>query len=281
MQMNKITEARFLLQAVTTATKNRKMDDSFVKSYERATQMLQEMESTTSSVDSLKEKGDKFKETQRFSSGKSMSQYSTPNSENLNGKNSDTVKSRTENWSLTSDADESRHSHARRRLYESPDPSKVPFAKPKRPSWGFNNGYQRESWRDNNNSDPIHSFGSSPNEIIKPNSTQNDFLPNVNSTWRTTRTVEDTAIVKYGPTIKVNQGDKTIVFGSGSIIHTSNTEAAMKFTNNDNKSATNLHDMVVNGANEFAASVNTDQNQGMKSLHQILIFVSDFSEVTC
>jgi hypothetical protein len=50
--MNKITEARFLLQAVTTATKNRKMDDSFVKSYERATQMLQEMESTAPSMDS-------------------------------------------------------------------------------------------------------------------------------------------------------------------------------------------------------------------------------------
>ncbi|XP_015959295.3 protein POLLENLESS 3 [Arachis duranensis] len=50
MQMNKITEAKFLLQAVTTATKNRKMDDSFVKSYERATQMLSEMESLSSSA---------------------------------------------------------------------------------------------------------------------------------------------------------------------------------------------------------------------------------------
>ncbi|CAI8584614.1 unnamed protein product [Vicia faba] len=47
MQMNKIPEARFLIHAVTASTKNRKMDDSFVKSYERATQMLPEMKSTS------------------------------------------------------------------------------------------------------------------------------------------------------------------------------------------------------------------------------------------
>jgi hypothetical protein len=109
MQMNKITEARILLQAVTTATKNRKMDDSFVKSYERATQILQEMESTA--------KGDnEFNETRRFSGRNISSQYSTQNLENSAGKNTDTVKSRTENnWSLT---------YARRILYESLDPAK-------------------------------------------------------------------------------------------------------------------------------------------------------------
>jgi hypothetical protein len=107
--MNKITEARILLQAVTTATKNRKMDDSFVKSYERATQILQEMESTA--------KGDnEFNETRRFSGRNISSQYSTQNLENSAGKNTDTVKSRTENnWSLT---------YARRILYESLDPAK-------------------------------------------------------------------------------------------------------------------------------------------------------------
>jgi len=63
--MNKITEARFLLQAVTAATKNRKMDDSFVKSYERATQMLQKMESTA--------KGDdKFNETHHYHARRSL-----------------------------------------------------------------------------------------------------------------------------------------------------------------------------------------------------------------
>lgn len=36
-----------------------------------------------------------------------MSQYSTPNLENSSGKNSDMVKSRTEIWSLTYDAEES------------------------------------------------------------------------------------------------------------------------------------------------------------------------------
>lgn len=40
MQMNRITEAKFLLQAVSAASKNRKMDDSFAKSFERASQML-------------------------------------------------------------------------------------------------------------------------------------------------------------------------------------------------------------------------------------------------
>ncbi|XP_058749427.1 protein POLLENLESS 3-like [Vicia villosa] len=248
MQMNKITEARFLLQAVTAATKNRKMDDSFVKSFERATEMLREMEST-SLVDPVKDKGDKFIESQRFSGRNNMSssQYSTPNTENSSGKNSDNmVKTRTENnWSLTSDSEEPRHSHARRRLYESPDP----YAKPKRSSWGFNN-----------HSDSKPSPVTYPNEkvpcIIKPNSTQNQFFPDTNASWRT-RTFEDnTAVVKYGPTTTVKQGNTITVYGSGTI-HPKNTETAVKFTKNDdnNKSDTN-----VNGAKEFAASVDrTDQ----------------------
>ncbi|KAL5097696.1 hypothetical protein RYX36_002023 [Vicia faba] len=249
MQMNKITEARFLLQAVTAATKNRKMDDSFVKSFERATEMLREMESA-SLVDPVKDKGDKFIETQRFSGRNNMSssQYSTPNSENLSGKNSDNmVKSRTENnWSLTSDAEESRHSHARRRLYESPDP-KVPYAKPKRSSWGFK-------------SDSKPSPLTYPNEKV-PNSTQNQFFPDTNASWRTRTFEDDTAMVKYGPTTTVKQGNTITVYGSGTI-HPKNTEAAMKFTKNDenNKTDANPHGIVVNGANESAASVDrTDQ----------------------
>ena len=42
--MNNITEAKFLLQAVSSAYKSRKADDSFAKSYERAYQMLTEIE---------------------------------------------------------------------------------------------------------------------------------------------------------------------------------------------------------------------------------------------
>jgi len=258
MQMNKITEARILLQAVTAATKNRKMDDSFVKSYGRATQMLQEMESTAPPVDLVKDKGDnKFNETQRFSGRNMSSPYSTPNLESSNGKTTDTVKSRTEdNRSLTSDAKGSHHSHARRRLYESLDPAKSdpkvpPYTKPKRPSWGFNS-----------HSDSKPSFVSYPNEkapyIIKPNLTQNGFSPCTDTNWRT-RTLEgDAAIVKYGPTTTVKEGNTTAVFGSGSI-HPLNTEAAMKFTKNDNNKSHTKLDVT----NEFTASVDTkDQNQG-------------------
>jgi len=258
MQMNKVTEARFLLQAVTAATKNRKMDDSFVKSYGRATQMLQEMESTAPPVDLVKDKGDnKFNETQRFSGRNMSSPYSTPNLESSNGKTTDTVKSRTEdNRSLTSDAKGSHHSHARRRLYESLDPAKSdpkvpPYTKPKRPSWGFNS-----------HSDSKPSFVSYPNEkapyIIKPNLTQNGFSPCTDTNWRT-RTLEgDAAIVKYGPTTTVKEGNTTAVFGSGSI-HPLNTEAAMKFTKNDNNKSHTKLDVT----NEFTASVDTkDQNQG-------------------
>ncbi|XP_054802371.1 protein POLLENLESS 3-like [Prosopis cineraria] len=49
MQMNNITEAKFLLQAVSAAYKNRKIDDSFAKSYERASQILTEIESQSKS----------------------------------------------------------------------------------------------------------------------------------------------------------------------------------------------------------------------------------------
>ncbi|KAK4270825.1 hypothetical protein QN277_019594 [Acacia crassicarpa] len=49
MQMNNMTEAKFLLQAVSSAYKNRKIDDSFAKSYERASEMLAEIESKSKS----------------------------------------------------------------------------------------------------------------------------------------------------------------------------------------------------------------------------------------
>ncbi|OIV91811.1 hypothetical protein TanjilG_14390 [Lupinus angustifolius] len=120
MQMNKITEAKFLLQAVTTATKNRKMDDSFVKSFERASQMLIEMGSSPL--------GDPVRNMPQCSPQRSVD-VEVP--------------------------------HARRRLYESPDPTKtyqkmVPYTA-KKCSWGFNNGHQRETWGDVH-SDPKPSF---------------------------------------------------------------------------------------------------------------------------
>ncbi|CAL0309194.1 unnamed protein product [Lupinus luteus] len=120
MQMNKITEAKFLLQAVTTATKNRKMDDSFVKSFERASQMLIEMGSSPL--------GEPVRNMPQCSPQRSV---------------------------------DAEVPHARRRLYESPDPTKtyqktVPYTA-KKCSWGFNNGHQRETWGDVH-SDPKPSF---------------------------------------------------------------------------------------------------------------------------
>ncbi|KAJ1414387.1 Tetratricopeptide-like helical domain superfamily [Sesbania bispinosa] len=209
MHMNKITEAKFLLQAVSTASKHRKMDDSFAKSFERAYQMLIEMESSSQS------------------------------SENSIRRSCDIVKSRTENWSLTSEE----VPHARRRLYESPDPArrdqKVPQTKPKRCSWGFNNGYQRETWGDNDNK-----YGT-----MLANSTQNDLPSPANGKWRA-RTLEDPVIVKH---------EDTPARGSDSL-YSLNAKAAMKFTEKD-KSATESHDMVVDGANDFATSIDTDQGK--------------------
>ncbi|MED6160031.1 hypothetical protein PIB30_047648 [Stylosanthes scabra] len=172
MQMNKITEAKFLLQAVTTATKNRKMDDSFVKSYERATQMLSEMETMSSSSSSVRNVSQCSPQNGPVDEPKKA-----PNIGNLCGRNWDVAKSRTENWSSTSEVEAS---NARRRLYESPsDPAKrdqkvPPYNKPKRCSWGFsNNGYQREAWGDAH-SDHRSSFGSS-NDLSAPS----------NGKWRT------------------------------------------------------------------------------------------------
>jgi hypothetical protein len=232
--------------------------------------MLQEMEPTAQSMDSVRDKGDN-----KFSGRNMSSPYYTPNSENSSGKNTDTVKSRTENNWL--DAKESHHSHARRRLYESPDPArsdpKVPlYTKPKRTSWSFNN-----------HSDSKPSSVSYPNEkvpyIIKPNSIPNESLPHIDGNWRTRTPEANTTIVKYGPTSTVKQGNTTTVFGSGSIHRFNTTEAAMKFTKNEN----NKSDM--NGASEnFAASVDTaDQYQGSeKSLYRNTnVSVTDFLTVTC
>jgi hypothetical protein len=118
-----------------------------------------------------------------------------------------------------------------------------------------------------------------PNEkvpyIIKPN----ESLPHIDGNWRTRTPEADTTIVKYGPTTTVKQGNTTTVFGSGSIHRLNTTEAAMKFTKNEN----NKSDM--NGAIEkFAASVvTTDQHQGSeKSLYRNTnVSVTDFLTVTC
>lgn len=82
-----------------------------------------------------------------------------------------------ENSSGTSEVEVS---HAGRRLYESPDHArrdlKVPHTKPKRCSWGFNNGDKGETWGDVH-SDPKPSFGSTQNDkydIMLPKSTEND-----------------------------------------------------------------------------------------------------------
>ncbi|XP_057434147.1 protein POLLENLESS 3 [Lotus japonicus] len=206
MQTNRITEAKFLLQAVTTASKHRKMDDSCAKSFERASQMLMDMESSSSQCSPLS---------------------------NLSGKSSDMVQSRTQNWSVTSEGEVS---NARRRLYESPEPArrdlKVPYTNTKKCSWGFNNGPQRETWGDVH-SDPKPSFGIP--------STQNNLSLPANGKWNA-RTM-------------VKREDKTAI-GSGLYTY-SNTETDRKFK--EDKFAVESNDMVVNGANQFASSIGTDQ----------------------
>ncbi|CAJ1962984.1 unnamed protein product [Sphenostylis stenocarpa] len=235
MHMNKIKEAKFLLQAVRTATKNRKMDESFAKSFERASQMLIEIETSSSENASL--------------SMMNMPQSSPLGFENSIRKSSDSVRSRTENQSETSKGNVS---HARRRLYQSPDPGRrdlnlyVPSTKPKRSSWGFNNGYRRDAWVDVH-SDSKPSFGTPPNDkhvIRMLNSKENGFSSPANGKWRT-RTLEDPCMLKHSD-----------------LLHTANTEAAVQFTEKEKSAAVDSsygsimsesHVMVENGTNDFAS----------------------------
>ncbi|XP_020230798.1 protein POLLENLESS 3 isoform X2 [Cajanus cajan] len=239
MHMNRIKEAKFLLQAVSTATKNRKMDDSFVKSFERASQMLIEIESSSSDNAAF--------------SVTSKSQCSPQSFETSIEKSSDSIKSRTENRSVTSEGDVS---HARRRLYQSPDCGRrdlnVPCTKPKRCSWGFNNGYRRETWGDVH-SDSKSSFGTPPNNVkhaTRPR--ENGLSSPANGKWRS-RTLEDPSIPRH---------EGTTAVASSNSLHTLNTEAAIEFTEKEKPAAydssyrstlSESHVMVVNGANEFAS----------------------------
>ena len=67
------------------------MDDSFAKSFERASQMLIQIESS-SLVDPIKEKDDKFKETQR-----SLMSHTSMNSKESNSSGS-TGQHLSRNW---------------------------------------------------------------------------------------------------------------------------------------------------------------------------------------
>ncbi|KAK7332581.1 hypothetical protein VNO80_29334 [Phaseolus coccineus] len=241
MHMNKIKEAKFLLQAVRTATKNRKMDESFAKSFERASQMLVEIETSSS-------------ENASFSMT-SLPQCSSVGFENLVRKSSDRVK-RTENQSDTSEGDVS---HARRRLYQSPDPGRrplnlyVPCTKPKRCSWGFNNGYRREAWGDFH-SDSKPSFGTPPNDkhVTRAlNLRENGLSSPANEKWRAS-TLED-------PAIRKNEDTKVII---SDLLHTLNTEAVVEFTEKEKSAAgdsshrsimSESHVMVENGTDDFAS----------------------------
>ncbi|BAT87693.1 hypothetical protein LR48_Vigan09g180900 [Vigna angularis] len=244
MHMNKIKEAKFLLQAVRTATKNRKMDESFAKSFERASQMLIEIETTSSSSDNAP-----FSMT-------SLPQCSSQGFENSTRKSSDRVKSRTENQSDTSEGDVS---HARRRLYQSPDPGRrdlnlyVPCTKPKRCSWGFNNGYRREAWGDVH-SDSKSSFGTPPKDkhvTRMLNARENGLSSPASEKWRAS-TLEGPALLKHE--------DTTVT--SSDLLHTLNTEAAVEFTDQEKSSAgdsghryimSESHAMVENDIDDFAS----------------------------
>ncbi|KAK8468814.1 hypothetical protein PHAVU_006G127000 [Phaseolus vulgaris] len=238
MHMNKIKEAKFLLQAVRTATKNRKMDESFVKSFERASQMLVEIETSSS-------------ENASFSMTTSLPQCSSLGFENSVRKSSDRVK-RTENQSDKSEGDVS---HARRRLYQSPDPGRrhlnlyVP-TKPKRCSWGFNNGYRRGDFH----SDSKPSSGTPPNEkhVTRTlNLRESGLSSPANEKWRTS-TLED-------PAIRKNKDTKVII---SDLLHTLNTEAVVEFTEKEKSAAgdsshrsimSESHAMVENGTDDFAS----------------------------
>ncbi|KAF7803917.1 stress up-regulated Nod 19 protein [Senna tora] len=154
MQMNNITEAKFLLQAVSAAYKSRKIDDSFAKSYERASQMLIEIESQLVGKECRQPFGQNSIDEQKKGS------YT----ESPRGKKSGHVKNRKEKWSVTSEVEVS---YTRQKFCESPsDPErrdlKIPHTEPKRCSWGFNygGGYQRrELWGDGNSDHNKPSLG--------------------------------------------------------------------------------------------------------------------------
>lgn len=104
--MNKMKEAKFLLQTIKSSSENGQMDESYAKSYERAVQMMSEVESQQTVKPITMEGGDSRKEPlRRANFDFKRNDYVTPVSAG--------------------------------RI------PKIPFTQPRRCSWSLNNGVQR------------------------------------------------------------------------------------------------------------------------------------------
>lgn len=104
--MNKMKEAKFLLQTIKSSSENGQMDESYAKSYERAVQMMSEVESQQTVKPITTEGGDSRKEPlRRADFDFKRNDYATP-----------VLAGRI---------------------------PKIPFTQPRRCSWSLNNGVQR------------------------------------------------------------------------------------------------------------------------------------------
>ncbi|KAK4837652.1 hypothetical protein QYF36_007295 [Acer negundo] len=135
MYMNKMTEAKFLLQAVRSSAGNRPMDISYAKSYERAFQMLTELEASNSKENraSLPGIGVSCAHQKAYASPVLLTQPRRPSS------GPDNMEQRRDRWrndATGNSSDRKLHSKA------------VPFTQPRRPfTHGFNFGDQtRGKW---------------------------------------------------------------------------------------------------------------------------------------
>ncbi|KAK2651916.1 hypothetical protein Ddye_011772 [Dipteronia dyeriana] len=126
MHMNKMTEAKFLLQAVRSSAGNRPMDISYAKSYERAFQMLTELEASNSKENraSLPGIGVSCAHQKAYVSPVLLTQPRRPSS------GPDNMEERRDRWrndATGNSSDRKLHSEA------------VPFTQPRRPfTRGFN-----------------------------------------------------------------------------------------------------------------------------------------------
>ncbi|KAH7557258.1 hypothetical protein JRO89_XS11G0090300 [Xanthoceras sorbifolium] len=135
MHMNKMTEAKFLLQAVRASAGNKLMDSSYAKSYERAYQMLTELETST------------MKENRASLPGIGVKAYASPvlftqPRRPLPG--SDNREQRRERWGNYATGSSNIKLSSERSLHS----ETVPFTQPRRSSTcGFNFGDQtRGNW---------------------------------------------------------------------------------------------------------------------------------------
>ncbi|KAI4297093.1 hypothetical protein L6164_037000 [Bauhinia variegata] len=240
MFMNRITEAKFLLQAVRASCKNKKMDDSFNKSFERASQMLAEKESLSTDKHCKESFSQNFHENMPRYSPETKSAVEWKKGSNVEkscGNRSELVRTMKENWSLTSE-ERLYERHARKDLNDS-------YAVSKRSFHGFNNGYQRsESWGDcssDHKSGPLNDRF----EFVQQNSGTG--LPSpANRMWRRRERMQgDSAILKQEDTA-VACFDSLPTIDSQSQPYDmplSNSAVSKYFSNNMiNESLTGLHE---------------------------------------